>query len=181
MMSVTCAAFSGAGERFSPVCPILASGFTESGKRAMTLPRLFATVLLMLACGSACAFDFRSVGPASVVLYDAPSTRSGKRYVAPPGMPVQVVTRYGDWVKVRDTDGDMAWTEAKGLSARRNVVVKVLFARVRAAPDDNAAILMTADKGVLLELSDPQAGDWVRVRHQDGIGGFVRTIEVWGI
>ena len=146
----------------------------------MRLSRLLAAVLL-LACGWASAFDFRSVGPRPVMLYDGPSTRSAKRYVAPPGMPVEIVASYGAWVKVRDTDGDMAWTEAKGLSARRNVVVKAALARVRAGPDDHAAILMTADKGVLLELVDPQAGDWVRIRHQDGIGGFVRADEVWGI
>jgi len=147
----------------------------------MILSRLSATVLLMLACAHACAADFRSVGAPSVVLYDAPSVKGGKRYIAPHGMPVEIVARYGDWVKVRDVDGEFAWTESKGLSARRNVVVKVPFARVRAAPDDNAAILMTADKGVLLELVDPQAGDWVRVRHQDGIAGFVRAPELWGI
>jgi SH3-like domain-containing protein len=96
-------------------------------------------------------------------------------------MPVEIVARYGDWVKVRDADGELAWTESKGLSARRNVVVKALSAKVRAAPDDNAPILMTADKGVLLELVDPQASAWVRVRHEDGIAGFVRAAEVWGI
>jgi SH3-like domain-containing protein len=147
----------------------------------MILSRLFTTVLLLLACAHAWAADFRSVGSPSVVLYDAPSVKGGKRYIAPLGMPVEIVARYGDWVKVRDVDGEFAWTESKGLSARRNVVVKAVSAKVRAAPDDNAAILMTADKGVLLELVDPQAGDWVRVRHQDGIAGFVRALDVWGI
>ncbi|MET0981996.1 MAG: SH3 domain-containing protein [Telluria sp.] len=147
----------------------------------MTPFRLFAAVLLLLACVPACAADFRSVGASAVVLYDAPSSRSGKRHVAPPGMPVEILARYGGWVKVRDIEGDMAWTEAKGLSARRTVVVRAAQARVRAAAADNATILMTADKGVLLELADPQAGDWVRVRHQDGIGGFVRAVEIWGI
>ena len=147
----------------------------------MTISRSFSTVLLMLACVQAYAADFRSVGSPSVVLYDAPSAKSGKRYVAPQGMPVEILARYGDWVKVRDVDGEFAWTESKGLSARRNLVVRIASATVRAAPDDNATVLMTADKGVLLELVDPQANDWVRVRHQDGIAGFVRAAEVWGI
>jgi SH3-like domain-containing protein len=147
----------------------------------MTISRLFSTVLLMLACAQACAADFRSVGAFSVVLYDAPSVKGAKRYVAPRGMPVEIVARYGNWVKVRDADGEFAWTESTGLSARRNVVVKVPFAKVYAAPDDNSAVLMTADKGVLLELVDPQASDWAHVRHQDGIAGFVRAYEVWGI
>ena len=146
----------------------------------MNISRLFASVLLMLACSSVSAVDFRSVGLSSVVLYDAPSAKGGKRYVAPRGMPLEVMARYGDWVKVRDAEGELSWTEARGLVAQRNVVVKALQARVRASPDDNAALVMTADKGVLLELVDTLGTGWTQVRHRDGIVGFVRNAEVWG-
>lgn len=147
----------------------------------MTALRRFAGCLLLLASHAAFAFDFKTVAAPSVILYDAPSHRGSKLFVAPRGMPVQVMLSYGDWVKVRDMNGDMAWTEAHGLSARRNVVVSVPGARVHAAPDDGAAVLMTADKGVVLELVDPQATAWARVRHPDGIAGYVRVSEVWGI
>jgi len=146
----------------------------------MTLSRPVASVLLMLACATASAFDFRSVGAPSVVLYDTPSAKGVKRYVAPRGMPLEVVARYGDWVKVRDADGELSWTEGKGLAALRNVVVKAAQARVRASPDDNAALVMTADKGVLLERIDTLGTGWTQVRHRDGIVGFVRNTEVWG-
>ena len=146
----------------------------------MSIPRCIACVWL-LAAGAVQAFDFKTVGAAPAVLYDAPSVKGGKLYVAPRGMPVEVVIGYGDWVKVRDVNGDMAWTEANGLSARRNVVVRAAGARVRAAADDAAAILMTADKGVLLELLDPQAGVWVKVRHKDGLVGYVKASDIWGI
>ncbi len=146
----------------------------------MTVFRSFASVLLMLACTTASAFDFRSVGVPSAVLYNAPSAKGSKRYVAPRGMPLEIVARYGDWVKVRDAEGELSWTEAKGLVAQRNVVVKAAQARVRAAPDDNAALVMTADKGVLLELIDTLGTGWTQVRHRDGIVGFVRNTEVWG-
>jgi len=150
----------------------------------MTTSRFFASVLLMLACGVApaatSAADFRSVGATSVVLYDAPSAKGVKRYVAPRGMPLEIVARYGDWVKVRDAEGELAWTEGKGLAEQRNVVVKTAQTRVRAAPDDNAALVMTADKGVLLELIDTLGTGWTQVRHRDGIVGFVRNAEVWG-
>jgi SH3-like domain-containing protein len=143
--------------------------------------RIVAGSILMLASCAAAAFDFKTVGVHSVILYDAPSAKGGKLYIAPSGMPVEVMLSYGDWVKVRDAAGDMAWTEARGLSAKRNVIVRVAGAKVRAAPEDNAAVLMTADKNVLLELVDPEAGPWVRVRHRDGISGYVRASEVWGI
>ena len=142
---------------------------------------LIAGSILVLASCPAFAFDFKTVGPRSVVLYDAPSAKGGKLFIAPSGMPVEIVLSYGEWVKVRDASGDMAWTEARGLSAKRNVIVRVAGARVRAAPEENAAVLMTADKNVLLELVDPEAGPWVRVRHRDGISGYIKASEVWGI
>jgi SH3-like domain-containing protein len=143
--------------------------------------RILAGSLLWLASCTAFAFDFKTVGAHSVILYDAPSAKGGKLFVAPSGMPVEVMLSYGEWVKVRDAAGDMAWTEARGLSAKRNVIVRVAGAKVRAAPEENAAVLMTADKNVLLELVDPEAGPWVRVRHRDGISGYVKASEVWGI
>ncbi len=143
--------------------------------------RTIAGALLLLLASASQAFDFKSVGPNPVILYDAPSLRGTKLFVAPRGMPVEVVLTYGEWVKVRDVNGDMAWTIAAGLSARRSVVAKVANAKVRASADDNAAIVMSADKGVLLELVDPQAGSWVKVRHRDGLIGFIKATDVWGI
>ena len=142
--------------------------------------RLLASVLL-LAAPAAFAFDFKSVGPPSVILYDTPSSKGAKLYVAPHGMPLQVVLSYGDWVKVRDANGDVAWTEAKGLSARRNLVVRTPGAKVFARPDETSPVLMTADKGVVLELVDPTALAWIPVRHRDGIAGFMRSNDVWGL
>jgi SH3-like domain-containing protein len=147
----------------------------------MTFPRILASAVLLFACAAAQAFDFKSVGPAPAILYDAPSLRGGKLFIAPRGMPVEVVLTYGEWVKVRDASGDMAWTEAKSLIAKRNVIVRTTGAKVRPTADDSGIPLMTADKGVLLELADPQAGSWVKVRHKDGIIGYIKAVDIWGI
>jgi SH3-like domain-containing protein len=147
----------------------------------MLLPRLIASLTLLLAANAALAFDFRTIGTPIAILYDAPSPKGGKLFIAPRGMPVEVVTSYGDWVKVRDASGDLAWLEARTLSARRNVVVRVASARVRSGPDDDAPVVMTADRGVLLELVDPRPATWLRVRHRDGIAGYARASDVWGI
>jgi len=143
--------------------------------------RVIAGSILLLVSCAASAFDFKTVGTRPVILYDAPSVKGAKLFIAPTGMPVEVMLSYGDWVKVRDASGDLAWTEARGLSAKRNVIVRAANAKLRAAPEENAAVLMTADKNVLLELVDPEAGPWVRVRHRDGISGYVKASDVWGI
>jgi SH3-like domain-containing protein len=147
----------------------------------MTFPRLIAGLTLMAAAAGSQAFDFKTVGAAPVILYDAPSTKGGKLFVVPRGAPLEVVLAYGEWLKVRDVSGEVAWTEAKGLSAKRNVIVRAANLKVRATPDDAATAVFTADKGVLLELSEAAAGGWIKVRHRDGLVGYVKNSEVWGI
>ncbi|WP_229429777.1 SH3 domain-containing protein [Massilia sp. ZL223] len=137
--------------------------------------------MLLMAASSAFAFDFKTVGPPMAILYDTPSAKGNKLYVAPAGMPVQVMLSYGEWVKVRDMNGDVAWTQAKALSARRNVLVRVPGAKVFSEPSDTSPVLMTADKGVLLELVDPNAVTWVRVRHRDGLTGYIKASDIWGL
>ncbi len=144
---------------------------------------LTAGLALIAAAPVAGAVDFKSIGAAPAILYDAPSAKGGKLYVAPRGMPVEVVLSYGDWVKLRDMNGDLAWAEAKALSPRRMLVIKSANAKVRAGADDNAAVVMTADRGVLLELSDaaPASSLWLKVRHKDGVAGYIKATDVWGI
>ena len=143
--------------------------------------RWMAGAVLLLATAASHAVDFKTVGAAPVILYDAPSSKGGKLYVAPRGMPLEVVLSYGEWVKVRDASGEMAWTEAKGLSAKRNVVARAANLKVRASPDDTASPIILVDKGVLLEISEQPSSGWVKVRHKDGQSGYVKTSEVWGL
>lgn len=147
----------------------------------MILPRWIAGALLMLAAAGSQAFDFKTVGAAPAILYDAPSTKGGKLFIVPRGTPLEVVLTYGDWVKVRDLSGELAWTEAKGLSAKRNVIVRSANAKVRATADDNGTPVFIADKGVLLELVESAAGGWVKVRHRDGLTGFIKNTDIWGL
>jgi SH3-like domain-containing protein len=159
--------------------------FTATGEQQMNFARVAGTTALLLAslpglAGSAHALDFKAVGAAPVVLYDAPSEKGRRVAVAPRGMPVEVVLTYGEWTKVRDASGDLSWLQSKGLVAKRNLLVSVANAKIRANPDDAAAVVFSADKGVLLELLDPVASGWVKVRHRDGQTGYVKAAEVWG-
>lgn len=140
-------------------------------------------VMLALAAGTAQALEFKSVGAAPAILYDAPSSKGKKVFAAPRGMPVEVVLTYGEWTKVRDAGGDLSWVESSSLASRRMLVVIAANARVRATPDDNGAQVFSCDKGVLLELAEPGApvaAGWLKVRHRDGQGGYVKVADVWG-
>ena len=148
----------------------------------MRLIQLLAVTALYLtaAAGAAHAVELKSVGAAPAILYDAPSQKGRKVFVAPREMPVEVVLTYGEWSKVRDATGELSWAESKALSPARTVVVTLSGAKARAAADEKSALIFTADKGVLLELVEPLASGWVKVKHRDGQSGYIRAAEVWG-
>lgn len=143
--------------------------------------RLFAAAALFGAAASAAhALEFKSVGANPVIMYDAPSERGRKVFIAPRGMPVEIVLTYGDWSKVRDVAGDLLWVQSKQLAAQRMIVVKTANAKVHAAADDGAPVVFTADRSVLLEMAEPVSSGWVKVRHRDGLVGYIKAPDVWG-
>jgi SH3-like domain-containing protein len=145
--------------------------------------RLLASAfLLATACASfsAHALDYKTVGAAPAIMYDAPSEKGRRVFVAPRGMPVEVVLTYGDWSKVRDSAGSLSWVESKMLAAKRNVIVTAANAKIRAAAQDTSPIVFSADKNVLLEVTEPTASGWLKVKHRDGQSGYVKMTEVWG-
>ena len=111
------------------------------------LPKILALLVFvgLSVAGQAYALDYKSIGAAPAVLYDAPSARGKKVFVAPRGMPVEVVLSYGEWSKVRDASGGLSWLESKALVAKRNVVVQAASAKVRATAEDGAALVFAAD------------------------------------
>ena len=128
------------------------------------------------------AVEYRAVGDTPAILYDAPAVRGKKLFVAPRGMPFEVVVTIEGWVKVRDRSGDMAWLERRLVSERRTVV-SVAAAQVREKPDEASAVVLEVAGDVVLDLVDaaPGAAGWVRVRHRDGAAGFVRVAQIWGV
>ncbi|TWI63081.1 SH3 domain-containing protein [Pseudoduganella lurida] len=136
--------------------------------------------VLLLASAAGQAAEFKTVGTAPALLYDAPSTKGNKLFIVPRGAPLEVVLTYGDWVKVRDVTGDLAWTPSRGLSARRNVIVRTPNLKIRASEDETSTVVFIADRGVLLELGEPGANGWIKVRHRDGLAGYVRGTDIWG-
>ena len=134
---------------------------------------------LLLAAGTACALDYRSVAEAAV-LYDAPSQKAKPLFVIAAGTPVEAIVTLDAWVKVRDMNGDLAWIERRQLAEQRNLQVKAERAQVRTEADESSGIVFSAEPGVLLELVEPGPTGWIKVRHRDGPQGFVKTAQVWG-
>ena len=139
-----------------------------------------AAALLAVASAAASGADYRSVGDKPAILYDAPSTKADRLFVATRYYPFEVLVKLDQWTKVRDTNGEVGWVENSALGERSMVVVTVPLADVRAAPDAQSPLVFEAYKQVLLEALEPPANGWVKVRHRDGQEGYIRTSHVWG-
>lgn len=137
--------------------------------------------LLLLAAPPALAGEFRSIGENAAPMYDAPSVKAEKLFVASRYYPVEVIVQVDNWTKVRDAAGDLSWVEKKMLSGTRTVVVTSVLADVRQRAEDGAPLVFQARRGVALEIVELGAGSWVKVRHRDGQAGFVRANQVWGL
>ena len=99
----------------------------------------------------------------AAILYDGPTVKASSLYVVNRGYPLEVVVTVEGWVKVRDANGALSWIEAKQLTDKRTVMVKVARRRAQ-KPDDGAPVAFQAQQNVLLELVDVSGG-WIHVRH----------------
>jgi SH3-like domain-containing protein len=137
-------------------------------------------ILLVFPVPAVAALEFFSINDNGVIMYDAPSLKAAKLYVASRDLPVEAVVKVEGWVKVRDSEGTLAWVEEKGLSDKRYVIVTAPVADIYEVPNPNSMLLFKAQQGVIMEWLEPAVAGWVGVRHPDGQSGFVRTSQVWG-
>jgi SH3-like domain-containing protein len=135
---------------------------------------------VLFAASAAQALDYRTVTEAAPA-YDAPSVKANPLFVVLSGTPVELVVSLDGWSKVRDNRGDLIWIEKKHLADKRNVIVRVDRAQVRGAAADKAALVFEAERDVVLEVVEALPDGWVKVRHRDGQGGFLKATQVWGL
>ena len=153
--------------------------------QSLSTPGLAALACLVFSF-SAQALEFRSVVPPKAILYDAPSKEASKLFILSGGYPVEVIVNLGDWTKVRDQLGSLSWIENKKLSSRRMVLV-IAKADIKSAEDAASALVAIVEKDVMLEIVLPNQGTpvikngWVKVKHRDGITGFVQANKLWGV
>lgn len=146
----------------------------------MKLPACALFSVLLVAANCTQALDYASVADDAAILYDAPSVKAKKLFVASRYWPLEQVVSLDAWVKVRDSSGSLAWVEKRALSNKRFVVVTVALAAVRQSAEDSAAVVMQARQQVALEWLESTGTGWVKVRHLDGVTGYIKTTDVWG-
>ena len=143
--------------------------------------RAVAAAFLLLHAAGALAVEYRTLGDRPAVLYDAPSAKADRLFVASRHYPFEVLVKLDHWTKVRDADGAVAWVENKALGSEPRVLVTVPLADIRGAANAQSPLVFEAYKSVILEVLEAPVDGWLKVRHRDGQSGYIRTAHVWGV
>ncbi|NHQ84506.1 SH3 domain-containing protein [Iodobacter sp. HSC-16F04] len=144
------------------------------------LIKLSVIAALVLSANAAFALEYRSVARHGAVLSEAPGDEAKKLFLASKGMPLELLAEQGDWARVRDKAGSLAWLRKKDLSTKHTVQV-LRDATIYKAADAKSAIIYRAGKDLLLDLQENTRTGWLKVKHRDGASGFIRIEEVWGV
>ena len=152
----------------------------DMGFRRYRVRAALLVLLLSLNAHVGAALEYLSLADNAVIMYNAPSIKADKLYVASRHLPVEAVVRVEGWIKVRDSSGTLSWVEQKAISGKRFVVVIEQQAQVYQAADINSTLLFWAQKDVVFEWLENSSNGWVKVRHRNGQSGYVKTNQIWG-
>ena len=139
-----------------------------------------SSLVLLVSASAVQSTEYISVKDSHAIFYDAPSVKAKKLFVVNRYMPLEEVVVLDNWVKVRDKSGGLYWVEKKLLSSTRYVFALLPVVDVLDQPVDGATRVFQVRQQIALELLESTGAGWIKVRHQDGEVGYVRSAEVWG-
>ncbi len=95
------------------------------------------------------------------------------------GYPLIILTRKGNWLKVKDFEGDVGWVYRKLTSRRPHLIVKKKTINIRSGPGTKYKIVAKAKKGVVF-ATIKRSRNWVKLKHETGLTGWARRDLLWG-
>lgn len=148
------------------------------------LPRALARSLALLALAASAwsvhAQELVSVRSPVINLRAGPGTDAEVLWQVKRGYPLQVLQRQGEWLKVRDFEGDEGWVANWVTDSARHHVVRATTLNLRSGPGLEWQAVGQARYGDVLATVRRQ-GDWVQLRSPNGSGTVWAASEhLWG-
>ena len=94
-------------------------------------------------------------------------------------MPVEIVSEFENWRKVRDFEGTEGWVHHSMLSGRRSVLVIGRNRTLRRESTNSAPAVAHLEPGVIAWL-ESCAQEWCEIE-VSGLSGWVHGSAIWGI
>ncbi len=136
-------------------------------------------MLGFLSTTAAQAQEMVSVARPEINLRAGPGTNHETTYSINRGFPLRVISRQGDWLKVRDFENDEGWVLSSLTNRTGHHIVKVRTANLRATASTSARIVAKAEYGEVLRTL-AKRGTWVQVEDSQKRRGWIAANLVWG-
>lgn len=125
-----------------------------------------------------------SISGDKVQLRSGPGTKYSSKWEYGDGFPLKVLTRKGNWVKVKDFENDSGWVYKKYISSTPHMIVKVNKGKkkkinIRSGPGTKYKTVGKAYYGVVFETLRQEKG-WAKVKHESGLTGWIKRSLLWG-
>ena len=144
-----------------------------------SLPGFIVSLSLLAFAQAALAKEMVSVNTAQANMRSGASNKHSVLWALSKGYPLEVTQRSGNWLEVRDFENDTGWVYRSSVGKNPFVIVKAGVANVRGAPSTNSRILGKAEYGEVLGTLE-QRSNWVKVRRDSGMKGWISRALVWG-
>ena len=125
------------------------------------------------------AQEFLSIKGRTVNIRAKPSTQSDIAWELINGYPVEVVSRQGDWIKVRDFEGPLGWVHQPLTSSEPHFLVKTASVNLRAGPGTTHHVVAKLNKHEVVQTLEKRDG-WAKVKTEDGQEGWMLEQLGWG-
>lgn len=135
--------------------------------------------LALSASQPALSQQYVSVQGKMVNVREQPSTRAPVAWELGRGYPLRVTRRQGDWLRVRDHEGDLGWVARRVVGNEPHHVVKARIANLRAQPSARSRVVGKLQQQEIVRTLRKQDG-WVHVQRDDGQRGWVARNLLWG-
>ena len=136
----------------------------------------FALVLLSVAVVNA---EMVSIASPKVNMRSGPGKKYAVLWELGYGFPLQVKQKKGNWLKVSDFEGDVGWVYKSLVSKKAHLIVKKERINIRSGPGKKYRVVGQANYGVVLKTLK-RGKNWVKVKHENGLTGWVKRGLLWG-
>lgn len=147
--------------------------------RLKSLPGLVVSLSLLVLAQAALAKEMVSVNTAQANMRSGASNKHPALWALSKGYPLEITSRKGNWLQVRDFENDTGWVYRSSVGKKPYVIVKVGVANVRGTPSTSGRILGKAEHGEVLRTVENRS-NWVKVQRESGVKGWISRTLVWG-
>ena len=141
---------------------------------------LWTFFVLLLTGGLGQASTMVSVTLANSSLRSGPGEKFQVLWNLGVGFPLNALEEQDDWYKVVDFEGDSGWILKKLVGRQPYVIVKAEKANLRSGPSERYKLLGKANRGVVFQVLKVK-GKWLKVKHGQGLTGWVNRSLLWGL